>query len=490
MKKTRPVNGAQRTVPEPDVRFPTVRRPPSALHPAVLMAVISLLAACSRDDTSTAQLLDENSGGALTIHNTTHKAFAQPATNLDVQRRGQFFIGNAFFNSPWVVAPASAGARDGLGPLFNARSCDACHNNDGRGRPPEKADERPVSLVIQFATPVPGANNEPGSDARYGSNLNPFAIGGVPAEGSVQIKHREIHGTFAAGEAYTLLAPEYVFTDLAYGDLAHDNQFSPRVAPAVFGMGLLEVIPEAQILERDDPEDQDGDGISGRPNHVWNHLLARPVIGRLGWKANQPDVAHQTAGAFSSEIGMTSSLRPDQNCTEVQTGCLAAASGGSPEISDEIFNHIVEYQQMLGVPARRQLESSAVRHGARLFLDAGCESCHRATFTTGESPDRPWLSKQTIHPFSDLLLHDMGSGLADGRADFEATGSEWRTAPLWGIGLQQIVNGHTLLLHDGRARNVSEAILWHGGEAEKSQQAFLKMSKSDRAALLEFINSL
>ncbi len=434
--------------------------------------------------------MDVNSGGTTTVHNATHKAFAQPSANLDVQLRAKFFIGNAFFNSPWVVAPATAGARDGLGPLFNARSCDACHNNDGRGRPPEAEGERPISLVIQFATPVPGDNNEPGADPRYGSNLNPFGIGGVPAEGTVRITHREVRGQFVDGETYTLMAPDYAFEELAYGELAKNHQFSPRTAPSVFGMGLLEAVPEAAILERSDPGDTDGDGISGRPNRVWDHLRKSVVIGRLGWKANQPDIAHQTAGAFSSEIGMSTSLRPDQNCTEVQKECLAAPTGGSPEISDEIFDHIIDYQRMLGVPARRNLDSEQVKRGARLFMQAGCESCHRATFRTQDTPATPWLSRQTFHPFTDLLLHDMGPGLADGRADFEASGSEWRTAPLWGIGLQQAVNGHTRLLHDGRARNVTEAILWHGGEAEKSKEAFRTLSKEERAALLEFIDSL
>ncbi len=434
--------------------------------------------------------MDVNSGGTTTVHNATHKAFAQPSANLDVQLRAKFFIGNAFFNSPWVVAPATAGARDGLGPLFNPRSCDACHNNDGRGRPPEAEGERPISLVIQFATPVPGDNNEPGADPRYGSNLNPFGIGGVPAEGTVRITHREVRGQFVDGETYTLMAPDYAFEELAYGELAKDHQFSPRTAPSVFGMGLLEAVPEAAILERSDPGDTDGDGISGRPNRVWDHLRKSVVIGRLGWKANQPDIAHQTAGAFSSEIGMSTSLRPDQNCTEVQKECLAAPTGGSPEISDEIFDHIIDYQRMLGVPARRNLDSEQVKRGARLFMQAGCESCHRATFRTQDTPATPWLSRQTFHPFTDLLLHDMGPGLADGRADFEASGSEWRTAPLWGIGLQQAVNGHTRLLHDGRARNVTEAILWHDGEAEKSKEAFRTLSTEERAALLEFIDSL
>ncbi|MFL6547658.1 MAG: di-heme oxidoredictase family protein [Povalibacter sp.] len=465
------------------------RWPQNRLQLAVTVLATSM-SGCGSRGPDTSALLDVNSGGATTVSNTSHKAFAQPAANLDVQLRGRFFIGNAFFNSPWVVAPASAGARDGLGPMFNARSCDACHNNDGRGRPPEQEGERPVSLVIQFATPTPGDNNSPGVDPRYGANLNPFAIGGVPAEGTVRIKTHEMRGQFADGETYSLLAPEYVFEELAYGELAHDNQFSPRVAPAVFGSGLIEAIPEEQILQRSDPEDANHDGISGRPNYVWDHLHSRQAIGRLGWKANQPDIAHQTAGAFSNEIGMSTALRPAQNCTAYEPECVAAPTGGSPEISDEIFQHIVDYQEMLAVPARRDLGAPQVKQGAQLFLSAGCESCHRATFTTNDMPNKTWLSRQTIHPFTDLLLHDMGPALADGRADFQATGTEWRTQPLWGIGLQQTVNKHTRLLHDGRARNVTEAILWHGGEADRSQKTFLAMSADERAALLAFINSL
>lgn len=456
---------------------------------AALGTAMSVLGACSKGK-STEELLQPNSGGAMTVSESSRHAFSRPATNLTVAQRGEFFIGNAFFNSPWVVAPASAGARDGLGPLFNARSCDQCHNNDGRGQPPLKEDEQPVALVLQFATPTPGLNNEPQADPNYGGNFNPFAIGGVPAEGKVRIRHREIAGTYGDGTSYTLLSPEYSFEELAYGELASDTKFSPRVAPAVFGSGLLEAIPEAQIMERSDPDDVDKDGISGRPNHVWDPLVNRAVLGRFGWKLNQPDIAHQTAAAFSSEIGMTTSLRPAQICTSVQTACAAAPTGGEPEISDEIFEHIVRYQRMLAVPVRRNLDSPEVKRGAKVFLESGCESCHRATFKTGVIKDQPWLSDQTIHPFTDMLLHDMGEGLADGRADFAASGSEWRTQPLWGLGLQKTVNGHTRLLHDGRARDVSEAILWHGGEGERAKEAFRTLSKQDREALLRFIDSL
>lgn len=455
---------------------------------ALALSLCLLLTGCGRHDT--AALLQPNSGGALTVRDSTRNAYSQPAPNLDVHKRGEFFIGNAFFNSAWIVAPATAGARDGLGPLFNARSCDACHNNDGRGRPPLSSDERPVSMVFQFGTLNPGQHGEPVGDPHYGANLNPFGIGGVPAEGTVRITHEEIHGQFEDGTAYTLLAPKYHFEELAYGEIGKDSQFSPRVAPPVFGAGLLEAVPEAVILELEDADDANHDGISGRANRVWDHSASNIALGRFGWKSNQPDIAHQTAAAFNAEIGMSTSLLPQQNCTNIQVACIDAPDGGSPEISDEIFDHIVNYQRMLAVPIRRNLDSPAVEHGARLFAEAGCAACHRPTMKTGEIEDAPWLSNQTFHPFSDLLLHDMGEPLADGRPDFKATGSEWRTPPLWGLGLQQAVNGHTRLLHDGRARDVSEAILWHGGEGEKAKEAFRGMSKKEREALLEFLNSL
>jgi len=448
------------------------------------------IGACGKHQPSTTELLQPNSGGALTVDDQERRAFTQPAPNLNMRQRAAFFTGIAFFNSPWIVAPATARARDGLGPLFNASSCDACHNGAGRGRPPEQPGERPVSLVMQFGSSTSGPHGEPVGDPRYGGALNPFSIDGVPAEGTVRIEHRDIHGQFADGEPYTLSAPTYHFEQLAYGALPPDTIFSPRIAPAIFGSGLLDAIPEAQILERADPHDSDGDGIAGRPNRVWDRAVKRTVIGRLGWKANQPDVAHQTAAAFSSEIGMTTTLLPQETCTEAQTECRAAPNGGSPEIDDKTFQHIVDYQQMLGVPKRRDLDSPEVKQGAQLFITAGCEACHRASFITGEIPGQPWLSKQRIHPFSDLLLHDMGPGLADGRRDFEASGSQWRTQPLWGLGLLATVNGHTRLLHDGRARNVNEAILWHGGEAQRAQQSYVKMSKAEREALLRFIDSL
>jgi CxxC motif-containing protein (DUF1111 family) len=446
------------------------------------------LAGCDQGPDTT-QLLQPQSGGATTVHEHSRNAFSQPAANLDSGARANFFIGNAFFNSPWVVAPASAAARDGLGPLFNARSCDACHNNDGRGRPPLPG-ERPVSIVFQLSVPGTGPHGEPLPEPAYGGNLNPFAIDGMSAEGTVRIEHEEITGQFADGEPYTLQKPRYVFEELGYGPMAADMQFSPRVAPAVIGSGLLEFVSEATILELEDADDRDANGISGRANHVWNIEKQAPQIGRFGWKANQPDIAHQTAAAFNGEIGMSTTLRPEQNCMPGQATCLAAPNGGHPEISDEIFARIVQYERTLAVPVRRNLDTPEVKTGARLFLEAGCAACHRPTLTTGDVPELPALANQTFHPFTDLLLHDLGPELADNRPDFAATGSEWRTQPLWGLGLQFAVNGHTLLMHDGRARNVTEAILWHGGEASKARDAFQTMSRENRAALLAFLDSL
>lgn len=454
---------------------------------ALLLATV-LFGGCDRGPDVT-PLLQAQSGGDTTVHENSRQAFSQPAANLVSADRAIFFVGNAFFNSPWVVAPASASARDGLGPLFNARSCDACHNNDGRGQPPLPG-ERPVSLVFQFSTPGTGPHGEPGPEPTYGGNLNPFAIDGVSAEGTVRIDLREVSGTFADGEAYTLLDPVYAFEELGYGPFAPMTEISPRVAPAVIGSGLLEQVPEAQVLEWADAEDRDGNGISGRANHVVDLVTQKKVLGRFGWKANQPDIAHQTSAAFSGEMGMATSLRPGQNCMPAQATCNAAPTGGAPEISDDIFDRIVQYQRTLAVPARRNLDTAAVKAGARLFLEAGCSACHRPELRTDGNAVLPELRNQTFHAFTDLLLHDMGPELADNRPDGEATGTEWRTPPLWGLGLQHLVNGHTRLLHDGRARNASEAILWHGGEGAAARDAYKAMSKGDRDALIAFLDSL
>jgi CxxC motif-containing protein (DUF1111 family) len=264
---------------------------------------------------------------------------------------------------------------------------------------------------------------------------------------------------------------------------------SPRIAPAVFGVGLLEAVPETEIVGHADPDDANGDGISGRPNRVRDVETDRLALGRFGWKANVPSVEQQNAGAFNADIGITSSVFPDTLCTEAQRACNAAPSGGEPEVDDHKLGRVTFYTRTLAVPARRDVDDDDVRKGEELFRAAACSACHLPTLHTGDS-DIDALVDQTIHPFTDLLLHDMGPGLADRRPDGRASGTEWRTAPLWGLGLVEIVNRHTRLLHDGRARNLTEAILWHGGEAEAAKERFRRMSRDDRDALITYLESL
>ncbi len=313
---------------------------------------------------------------------------------------------------------------------------------------------------------------------------------GVAGEGDPRVVTTLVGGKYDDGSSYELSVPTYDLGDLAFGDLAEGAMFSPRTAPQMIGLGLLSAIDEADLLANADPDDDDGDGISGRPNHVWDVTNQAVALGRFGWKANQPTLEQQDAGAFVGDIGITSGLFPSQNCTAAQPGCQAATSGGDPEIDDRHLGQVDYYSKYLAVPARRDVADADVKRGAALFAQVGCTGCHTQTFKTGNLADQPELSAQTIHPYTDLLLHDMGDDLADGRPDFEADGNEWRTPPLWGIGLFKDVNGHTRYLHDGRARNLEEAVLWHAGEAENAAAAFRALSQSERDALVGFLGSL
>jgi CxxC motif-containing protein (DUF1111 family) len=435
-------------------------------------------------------------GGATTVFDKSGNAFSLPAANMSISRRDRFSIGNSFFRNPWVIAPSSTRARDGLGPLYNTNTCQSCHVKDGRGRLP--ADGEPmVSALVRLS--IPAATAQERETARregvlpepaYGGQLNTLAIPGVAPEGRAVLEYEYIAGKFADGEPYELRRPVLKIEDAAYGALHGATMTSLRVAPVMIGLGLLEAIPEQDILARADPEDADSDGISGRPNRVRDVARQRPAPGRFGWKAGQPNVRQQAAGAFNGDIGITSTLFPDQPCTASQTACRRAPGGGEPEISDEILGFVEFYAKTLAVPARRDADDPAVRRGEQLFHDARCGLCHAPRHKTGRLEDFPELSEQQIFPYTDLLLHDMGEGLSDGRPEFEAAGAEWRTPPLWGIGLVSTVNGHSFFLHDGRARNLMEAVLWHGGEAEQSRNRVLHMSARERAELLAFLNSL
>ena len=322
----------------------------------------------------------------------------------------------------------------------------------------------------------------------YGGQIQDRSIQGVPVEGAMVITYEEVEGFYADGTRYSLRRPTYDVAELGYGEIG-DILISPRIAPAVFGMGLIEAIPEDAIVEQADPDDADGDGISGRPNYVWSDANGVEMLGRIGWKANVPTVEDQVAGAFLGDIGITSPVHGSDNCTPAQQECLAAPNGGTPELTADRLAKVVFYSSTLAVPQRRDLSEPEVIDGARLFDELGCVACHTPMFTTG-SHEVAAIANQTITPFSDFLLHDMGPGLADGKPDGLATGSEWRTAPLWGIGLIEEVNGHTFLLHDGRARSIEEAILWHGGEAAAAQQRFTALDADDRARVIAYVESL
>ena len=459
------------------------------LAACALAGIAAPFAACGggEEEVDLSLVFDELLGGETTAFSAGSNAFELSARNLNNEERRVFEVGDSFFNQNWVTAPASTEARDGLGPVFNAQSCSSCHSHDGRARPPEN-DEDPVrGLLLRLSVMTPGG---PHDEPVYGDQLQDRAIIGVPAEGRIGIRYETVEGEYPDGTAFTLRKPSYEVLDPAFGPLDPGVMISPRIAPVTFGTGLLEAIPEEDILARSDPEDADRDGISGRPNMVLDVATGTNVLGRFGWKANQPTVEQQSAGAFLGDIGITSSYFPEENCVDTQTLCREAPNGGDPEVPDERLAKVTFYLQTLAVPAMRDVDEPEVQQGARLFVTTGCSSCHTPRHETPEDYPIRALADQVFFPFTDLLLHDMGKGLADNRPDGLATGSEWRTPPLWGIGLVEVVNGHTTFLHDGRARNLEEAILWHGGEAEQARDNFMGLSSDEREALIRFLRSL
>lgn len=414
-------------------------------------------------------------------------AFSLPLPAIHGDDERQFFRGRALFRDLWVTAPASTETRDGLGPIFNARSCAGCHRSDGRGRGVD--DGAPfVEGVVRLSIPGP-EGDPPLPEPTYGGQLQPLGVYGVPGEGTPILRYEELPGQYADGTPYSLRRPHLEVEGLAHGPLGPTTMTSVRVAPAMTGLGLLEGIDEAVILAQADPDDRDGDGISGRANWVPDVARGETRLGRFGWKANQPTILQQAAGAFGGDLGLTTRLFPTGPCTEPDEACRDAPSGGDPEVIDPIVDDVAAYSRGLAVPAPRDLEDPAVQAGEVSFEALGCADCHHPTQAVNSAPIAG-LNGSTIWPYTDLLLHDLGPGLADGRPDFLAEGGEWRTSPLWGLGLLQVVNGHQTLLHDGRARGFAEAILWHGGEAEVAKEAFRQADAETRAALLAFLESL
>lgn len=460
------------------------------------------------EDFSAALPFEENSAGAGTVRPRANAdAFSQPLDNLSFEDELNFRVGNGLFRRLWVSPPASTLASDGLGPLYNARSCQRCHLKDGRGHPPEGPDDSAVSIFLRVSIPAPTITGGPLSqiadyiatqgDPTYGTQLQDFSLPGHAAEYSFDVTYEEVEVALSDGETATLRAPTYAATNLGYGPLHPDAMLSPRVANQMIGLGLIEAIPAEDILALADPDDLDGDGISGRPQIVWSLEYDQPMLGRFGHKAGNPTIREQSAAAFAGDIGISNPLHPGGwgECTLAQVDCRAALHGGDEEqegfeIDDIGLDLVTFYSQNLAVPARRDVDDPTVLRGREIFHAAQCAACHTPSFVTHRQEGDPATSFQLIWPYSDLLLHDMGEGLTDNRPEGRATGREWRTAPLWGIGLTETVSGHSYFLHDGRARSLLEAVLWHGGEAEAARDAVVAMPAADRAALIAFLESL
>ncbi|EYD77911.1 putative thiol oxidoreductase [Rubellimicrobium mesophilum DSM 19309] len=463
---------------------------------------IAAATALPSDFTAPQRFEDMPAGAATVRARPGTDAFSQPSGNMDFEREMDFKLGNALFTRDWVSAPSSTTAADGLGPLFNSRSCQACHVRDGRGHTLQGPDDTALSVFLRVSVPDPGGETHgiagfvpTAPDPVYGGQLQDKALPGQRPEARFHVTWEEVEVPLAGGEVAHLRRPTYEAADLAHGPLAPEAMLSPRVAPQMIGLGLLESVPEADILAHADEDDADGDGISGRPNVVWSDEFGQPMLGRFGHKAGTATIREQSAAAFSGDMGLSTSLFPNGfgECTAAEADCRAAPVGaepGSPEVDDASLDLVAFYARNLGVPGRRGADDAEVLRGKRLFFDIGCQSCHRPSFVTHRLDGQPEQSFQLIWPYTDLLLHDMGEGLADHRPEGRATGTEWRTAPLWGIGLTEQVTGVGSYLHDGRARTLLEAILWHGGEAQSRRDAVAALDPADRAALIRFLESL
>jgi CxxC motif-containing protein (DUF1111 family) len=444
-------------------------------------------------------------GAATSIDPVTQDSFSHISANIPFEEEQNFRLGNALFRKLWVSAPSSTQASDGLGPLFNARSCMNCHVNDGRGKPPEGGPSA-TSMVLRLSRGAKTAGEEKAiadatvvnfPDPAYGHQLQDLAVPGLAAEGKMQIDYAEETATLGDGEKVSLRRPIYSVNHLAYGPLDPATTISPRVTPAMIGLGLIEAIPEADILAHADPDDTDGDGVSGKAAIVRDHRTGKIALGRFGWKAQNATVRDQSADAFTNDIGISTPDQPEPHgdCTQAEAKCREMPTGvqkrlGNEEAPGPILDLVTFYSENLAVPARRRASFPETLKGKQVFYQSGCVSCHMPKFVTRRDSTDKAQSFQLIWPYSDFLLHDMGDGLADGQQVGLASRREWRTPPLWGIGLTRTVSGHSFFLHDGRARNLTEAILWHGGEAQKARDAFSSLSKNDRQALITFLESL
>ncbi|WP_201533368.1 di-heme oxidoredictase family protein [Psychrobacter immobilis] len=463
-------------------------------------------------------------GGDTGISITSAESYSKPSSNLPASRKGSFFIGNAFFQQPWVVAPASTDSRDGLGALFNVAACQSCHIKDGRGHAPMSSEDDADSLLIRLAMPATSDEQrqqlqnsliEKVVHPMYGGQLQDRGIQGVPAEARIAVQWTAKPVTFADGHVETLRAPTFTLTNPGYGAFDNELMVSPRIALPMIGLGLLEQIPDEDIKKQavrnnKNSTSKENSGISGKFNWVMDPQTGKHALGRFGWKAGQTKLITQNQSAFNEDMGLTSNIRPHESCMPSQTACIKATTGadeqgnGKPpvEVNDDVVKFVEFYTRNLAVPHRRNADDKLVLAGKKRFYDMGCQSCHTPRYQLPKTDDDHLEQHgQVIYPYTDLLLHDMGNDLADrtiagklpskdAQVEFLANSYEWRTPALWGIGLAQTVDPQATFLHDGRARTLMEAVLWHGGEAEKQRQKVLMLDKQGRAELNAFLKSL
>lgn len=450
-----------------------------------LFSTISLLLfSCKKNGTTIEfEKQDWFAGGSQTAYVFGSNAYGQIFSGLTADQKRMHEIGDKAFEAIFVSAPAPI--NPGLGPIFNAVSCASCHVSDGRGKSPMEG-EALLSLLIRVSLSGQDPHGGPAPVPGFGGQFQQRAIAGTMPEGDVSVSYSYQNFTYSDGETYQLRTPLFQVIN-TYSMFPINAMISPRIAPPVFGLGLLEAVPDASFLAHEDPNDADDDGISGKANYVWNILENRMTMGKFGWKAGAPNLIQQIAAAYNQDMGITSFVFPQESSFgQPQFSFLS----NKPELSDSLLYATTFYMQTLKVPARRNVKDEAVIRGKQLFYDAKCTACHVPKFRTKVNVAFPAMSNQLIFPYTDFLLHDMGEGLADNRPDGLADGKEWKTPPLWGIGLTEIVNGHSNYLHDGRARNLAEAILWHGGEAQFSADFFRSLSSSDRNAMIKFLKSL
>jgi len=471
------------------------------------------------------QQIEHLSAGDTSVTFSNPSAFSQHVANMsDVERIRRFNLGDDFFENPWVQKQASTELRDGLGPLFNNNACQDCHIRDGRGHAPnvsatEDGTNFSSMLIRASRSMISDANLQAMQngtlanvgDTSVGGQLQQNAIFAIETESNLRVSYTPVTITFDDGYSVELRKPQWHLTsnyaNQGY-DFNADTVFSARVAPPMIGLGLLSLIPETDILANEDINDSDQNTISGKANRVKNHVSGQVELGRFGWKAGQPTLRQQAAGAFVGDMGLTNEIFLNENCLLHQDDCLMSPNGNGDsssdynfEVSTGVLDVIEFYSHNLAVPVRRNAYGDNVQKGKALFAQAGCNSCHIESYQTASSEEHPELANQTIFPYSDLLLHDMGENLADFTVDnesvadtvlveYQANAKEWRTSPLWGLGLTHTVDPEATFLHDGRARTIMEAILWHGGEAQNAQNAVLAFDNEERNALIEFLSDL